>query len=305
MAGSHATTQGEDDTVVLYQMNRSRFVPNISPPCMKLELFLRLNKIPHRVVASASPGPHGRWPWIEHRGKTIVDSRRIVAYLKKHFSVTMDDALTGDQLATGTMLRRMVEEHMYWTATRFALVDRVEFTMRYSTVGVPDLFLRAFYQYVRQQTIDQLNAGTVGDASYEEYQADWLADVVVVSQLLQKHSPRPDLEVKFILGTPRPTTYDCVLYAQLCYAEVAREHNALRCPANDFVLSDPWLQAYLKLMRSVAWPDWDELLAPARAMPVRRPSAVVTLGFLKAACAVVVAAGAYVGYTSWCAAPSR
>ena len=40
----------EKDTVYLFQFPRTQHLPNLSPFCLKLESFLRVNKIKHEVM---------------------------------------------------------------------------------------------------------------------------------------------------------------------------------------------------------------------------------------------------------------
>lgn len=120
--------EGARQVVRLFTLPRGRDCPHISQPCMKAELFLRLHKIPYELKVSSRPGPEGRWPWIEHNGNTICDSRRIIAYLQRCFLGSADaEALTLSeaQLALGTMLRRLCEDSMYFFMLRHVLVDHV------------------------------------------------------------------------------------------------------------------------------------------------------------------------------------
>ena len=63
-------------TVKLYQFPPAWGLPNPSPFCMKLEVFLRLAEIPYEVVTWPDPrkAPKGKLPFIEHEGTRIADS---------------------------------------------------------------------------------------------------------------------------------------------------------------------------------------------------------------------------------------
>ena len=57
-------------TVKLYQFPSAWGLPNPSPFCMKLEVFLRLAEIPYEIVTWPDPrkAPKGKLPFIEHEG---------------------------------------------------------------------------------------------------------------------------------------------------------------------------------------------------------------------------------------------
>lgn len=46
---SKQETNPKKDLVYLYVFDRLRYAPNPSPYCVKVEAFLRANKIPHKV----------------------------------------------------------------------------------------------------------------------------------------------------------------------------------------------------------------------------------------------------------------
>uniref|UniRef100_A0A914QJN9 GST C-terminal domain-containing protein n=1 Tax=Panagrolaimus davidi TaxID=227884 RepID=A0A914QJN9_9BILA len=78
----------EKDVVYLYQFKRNPYVPNLSPFCMKIELFLRANNIPHQVIENnKARSTKGQLPFIELNGKQIADSEFINYELSEKFNI--------------------------------------------------------------------------------------------------------------------------------------------------------------------------------------------------------------------------
>ena len=112
-------------TVKLYQFPSAWGLPNPSPFCMKLEVFLRLAEIPYEVVTWPDPrkAPKGKLPFIEHDGNRIADSHFCLLYLAETFEVSLDDHLSAGQKAHGFALCRMLDEYFYWMGVYNRWID--------------------------------------------------------------------------------------------------------------------------------------------------------------------------------------
>ena len=68
-----------------------------SPPCLKLETFLRMTKIPYENKYGLTFSKKGKMPWIEFNEQEVADS---------HLSAT--------EKAIAHSVRTMLEENTYW-----------------------------------------------------------------------------------------------------------------------------------------------------------------------------------------------
>lgn len=101
--------------VKLFQLPGAWGAPSISPFCVKLETHLRLAKVPFETkVGSPVGSPTGKVPWIEHEGKVVGDSQRVVDYLATNLGVDLDRALTPAEKMRSRVLRRLLESSAYF-----------------------------------------------------------------------------------------------------------------------------------------------------------------------------------------------
>ena len=93
----------------------------ISQFVLKVETYLRMAGIHYQVKDAGldfPDAPKGKLPYIEHEGRIIADSNIIIDYLKDHFGDPLDSLLKESQQATSHMVKRMMEEHLWWVMNR-------------------------------------------------------------------------------------------------------------------------------------------------------------------------------------------
>ena len=95
-------------------MARKVEVPSISPHCLKLEGYLRMANIPHKVARRQKVSSKGQVPWITYNKRNIADSNFCVKFLNDEFGVDLNRGLTEDEKAVAHSLQVMVEHNTYW-----------------------------------------------------------------------------------------------------------------------------------------------------------------------------------------------
>ena len=101
-------------TVVLHQFFPSELSVNASPPCLKLETFLRMTKIPYVNDYGFNFSKKGKVPWIELNGQEISDSNFCIQFLTEEFQVDIDYHLSATEKAIAHSVRTILEENSYW-----------------------------------------------------------------------------------------------------------------------------------------------------------------------------------------------
>jgi Glutathione S-transferase len=111
--------------IKLYKFGEAWGLADPSPFCLKLESFLRETALPFEPVPfdrkqSFSRAPKGKLPFIEEEDGTVVgDSTLIIERLSSRHGFDLDGPLDERQRAVSLAFRRMLDEHLYWTAVHF------------------------------------------------------------------------------------------------------------------------------------------------------------------------------------------
>ncbi|MEQ9369404.1 MAG: glutathione S-transferase N-terminal domain-containing protein [Coleofasciculus chthonoplastes F3-SA18-01] len=84
--------------ITLYTAPSFWGLPSISPPCMKLETWLRMANLPYQTVIVTAQdfaiAPKGKIPFISYKGKLFGDSTLIIEMLKQAEGIDLDASLT-------------------------------------------------------------------------------------------------------------------------------------------------------------------------------------------------------------------
>ena len=108
------TSKSRETNVILHQFRPNGRVVNASPPCLKLETFLRMARIPFDKDLRLVMSRKGKMPWIEYKGLAVADSYFCILFLSKEFNVDLDERLSAMEKATAHCIQAMLEEKTYW-----------------------------------------------------------------------------------------------------------------------------------------------------------------------------------------------
>jgi glutathione S-transferase len=183
-------------------------IGNMSPYCLKLEMWLRLAKIPYEVKApNLRKSPKGKMPYIydDARNLTLGDSGLIIEDLKKTYNVTLDQKLTNEQTALSVAVQRMLEEHLYFGGvhTRWSDDESFAHLKTFFNTFLPPVIGGFILTQIRKSILKSAYAQGMGRHSRPEIDALCRADVDALSTLL---GDRP-----FLHGA-EPTTIDATIY---------------------------------------------------------------------------------------------
>ena len=180
----------------------------ISQFVLKVETYLRMTGIDFEVrnlgMEFAESAPKGKLPYIEHDGLTVADSGFIIDYLKETFGDPLDASLTSNQKAVGHIIRRTVEEHLWWVMNR----ERwwAPESPYWNTPGMLKELDQASYESIRDESRRKCLEHGVGAFTDDELDKRGAEDIDALSAIL---------DVKeYILGE-EATSVDATTYAFL------------------------------------------------------------------------------------------
>ena len=190
-----------------------------SPPCMKLETWLRIAGVPFEpgeYPSTTKPAPKGKIPYIEDDGVLIGDSTLIIEHIKRTRGVDPDLGLTKEERAIGLAFRRMLKENFYWVLmhTRYGVEEnwqkwRKVLASMFVPKGAPDAAVEqanSIADNIRKIVHEYLHAQGLGRHTAEEIYQLGSAELMAVSDFLGDKS--------FFFGD-KPTTADAVVYTYM------------------------------------------------------------------------------------------
>ncbi len=227
--------------LIVHQLPGAWGLPSISPFCLKLETYLRIAGIPYRAVVDATPfrGPKGKLPWIEHDGKKLGDSGFIIEYLDARFGPHPRDGLTPAQRAVALLLRRLIEENLYWTLVydRWVVEENWGGFRNVVLGGLPAPLRSLVAPVARRGVRRQLHGHGIGLHSREEIHGIGRKDIGALGDFLE--------DKPFFLGETA-TEIDAIAYGFL--ANIVNV--PIASPVKDEAERRPNLVGFIERMRS-------------------------------------------------------
>uniref|UniRef100_A0A7E4VM98 Failed axon connections homolog n=1 Tax=Panagrellus redivivus TaxID=6233 RepID=A0A7E4VM98_PANRE len=258
-----------ENTVYLVQFPRPAGLPNLSPFCLKVENFLRVNNIPHQIVEveSASKGPRGQLPFIELNGCQFPDSSHIINVLTEKFHLRGDSNLTKKDKADIVAYTFLVEHSLLYTLLYFR------------SKGVKWMFgdqygLKNHFTGIKKTLVPIVGPGKLGRKIKSIVNTHGIGRLGIddVIELGKKDL----LTLNALLGDKsyffgeEPTSFDSTAFGLLTELLLTPQpDNRLIKFAND----NTKLSQFLNRVKAAYWPDWP---APGVTMVVNPTLPVVS-----------------------------
>jgi len=184
-------------------------VPSESPFCLKLLTWMKMAEIPFETVVIKGPpkSKTGKAPYLEREDGSIVeDSAAIIDTLTAEHGVTLDADRSPQQRATMTLVRRTVENHLYFATLLHRWRDHwPEVRTAYFEDIIPAPVLLLAGPFLRRGTLKQAEGHGMGKMPWGRVVEEAKADLAALSAVLG--------ELEFFVGTPGLT--DAVVYGAL------------------------------------------------------------------------------------------
>ncbi len=180
---------------------------SMSPFCGKLHAWLALSGHDFKVrTANLQKAPNGKIPYIQHGGRTLGDSSKIIGYLAETLGDPLDGALSEDEWAMGHMLQRLCEESLYWHVVylRWATDEGFAHVRAELARMVPAVLMPVVSRMARRKAVKQLYAQGTLRHDLDHICGMGMADLEALATLFG--------DGPFLFGET-PTSYDACLYA--------------------------------------------------------------------------------------------
>ena len=234
--------------VVLHQYPPGTSVPSLSGFCLKLETYLRMNKVPYENVHSYKVGKKGKMPWIEYKGDRIPDSNFIIEYLNKTFEIDMDKNLSKSERAQARALRIMLEENFMFTLLYSRWVDECNEFKKIIPAHQKGIGFTVTLKMQQRKARSTLDHQGIGRHSKEEIYRIAEQDLRALSDYLG--------EKPYFMGA-EVTSLDASAFGIL--------GNILLCGFEGYhykLIKEELknLADYVERLKSEFWPDWNEMV---------------------------------------------
>ncbi|MBI0477067.1 glutathione S-transferase family protein [Sphingomonas sp. MA1305] len=235
----------------------ARHLSTLSPPSTKLEAYFRLFGIPYEVVPvqGTEDAPRGKVPYILAGDVKLTDSDLIIGYLKRT-QADPDAGLSAAQWATGHLVQRMLEDHLYWIVIYYEFCDDAgwDFLLR-ASVGDPSVLPPAVidaFDAIRADRARRCYDQGIARYTPEEIVEKARKDLLALSEVLGDND--------YLLGTEQPTSFDAMVVGMTLGLFQAR---AMHPEISDIARGLPNLSRYMHRMLAAAFPDLEPAFDPA------------------------------------------
>jgi glutathione S-transferase len=240
--------------ITVYKYVSAWGLPDISPFCSKLEIYLRMAGWPYQTkVGNPRQAPKGKLPYIEHEGRTLCDSSDIIAYLEARADHprkrSLDAGLSARDQAVGVALQSMLEEHFYYVTSWRRWADpaawaqyRPIITSSVAQAGAPGWMAPLIVPLIRRDVVKAIHKQGMGRHSPAEINAIGVKLLTAVSGVLGDQA--------YVLGD-QPRTVDATVYAFLAGTLAP----PIEGPVKEIIETTPNLRAYCARMKAQFWTE--------------------------------------------------
>lgn len=103
-------------------------LPDLSPPCMKAHILLKLAGLDYRVdTKGLRKAPKGKLPYLNDNGTIVADSTFIRWYLEDKYKVDFDKGLSPAEQAQAWAFEKLCEDNLYWAVMSARWIDEANF----------------------------------------------------------------------------------------------------------------------------------------------------------------------------------
>jgi glutathione S-transferase len=218
--------------ITLYQWPAQGALPNAGLFCMKLESYLRLMKIEHRVHTTVSlkkSPPKKTMPYVQFEDGTFMsDSQLIIEHFELKSKVSLDAHLSAEQKSQALAYRILIEQHLvpikiyfrWYTDNGWQQFSRVIFK------GAPNIIRILVGGRMRRHACKTLHRSGISRHSEQELLSFARQDFAALSTQL---GDKP-----FFFGS-QPSLVDLVLFSIVTNLT----HLGIDLPINDVVREFP------------------------------------------------------------------
>ncbi|WP_420422210.1 glutathione S-transferase family protein [Simkania sp.] len=215
-------------------------VPDNNPFGLKVDTFLRLTGLEYQAkhIIDTSEAPRQQLPYLVDGDNIVSDSNNMISYLIVNYELEIDNDLTRDQQSLSLLIRRMLDEHLYWVMAysrwqdeRFWPLFRDELLRSLPEISPEDL------EPLRQINLGKYQIQGIGKYSLDEIYQAGIDDLAVIAHFLGSQN--------YIFGKNVHSLDACIygFLANIYYFEIDT-------PLKEFLVATKTLPAYCDRIRN-------------------------------------------------------